>query len=141
MADVLVDGQRNDTNISHLKTPTDWNNWTPKLKFPTTSSEKQYKMANLHLNRGVFVFDFLRKFLSLIQPYDVPVGKVYNIKIVCFCYLFINLYYYLFCVVRRFINRRDRKPSGHVKIDFRGEARYFPMFCPCLGKAHTARKY
>ncbi|KAK9299815.1 hypothetical protein QLX08_007271 [Tetragonisca angustula] len=72
-ADVPIDGPRNDTNISHLKTPTDWNNWTPKLKFPTTSSEKQYKMANLQLDRGMFVFDFLRKFLSLIQPYDVPV--------------------------------------------------------------------
>ncbi|KAK1127201.1 hypothetical protein K0M31_003750 [Melipona bicolor] len=73
VADVLIDGPRNDTNISHLKTPIDWNNWTPKLKFPTTSSEKEYKMANLHLDRGMFVFDFLRKFLSLIQPYDVPV--------------------------------------------------------------------
>ncbi|KOX80925.1 Prominin-1-A [Melipona quadrifasciata] len=73
VADVLIDGPRNDTNISHLKTPMDWNNWTPKLKFPTTSSEKEYKMANLHLDRGMFVFDFLRKFLSLIQPYDVPV--------------------------------------------------------------------
>ncbi|XP_060822585.1 prominin-1-A [Bombus pascuorum] len=76
VADVLVHEPRNDTNISHLKTSvisTDWNNWNPKLKFPTTSSEKQYKMANLHLDRGIFVFDFLRKFLSLIQPYDVPV--------------------------------------------------------------------
>lgn len=93
VADVLVHGPRNDTNISHLKTSvisTDWNNWNPKLKFPTTSSEKQYKMANLHLDRGIFVFDFLRKFLSLIQPYDVPVGKVYNLEI-----LFIILYLYL----------------------------------------------
>lgn len=93
VADVLVHGPRNDTNISHLKTSvisTDWNNWNPKLKFPTTSSEKEYKMANLHLDRGIFVFDFLRKFLSLIQPYDVPVGKVYNLEI-----LFIILYLYL----------------------------------------------
>ncbi|CAL7945606.1 unnamed protein product [Xylocopa violacea] len=30
-------------------------------------------MANLHLESGIFFFDFLRKFLSLIQPYDVPI--------------------------------------------------------------------
>ena len=131
-ADVPIDGPRNDTNISHLKTPTDWNNWTPKLKFPTTSSEKQYKMANLQLDRGMFVFDFLRKFLSLIQPYDVPVGKVCNIKIFVTCFVTCLSYiiYIITCFTSflRFIDRRDRKPNGYVKIDLRGKARYFPMF-------------
>ncbi|XP_017759094.1 PREDICTED: prominin-1-A-like [Eufriesea mexicana] len=76
IAQVLIDGTRNDTNISHLKTSmesTNWNDFNQKLKFPTIDSEKQYKMANLHLERGIFIFDFLRKFLSFIQPYDVPV--------------------------------------------------------------------
>lgn len=87
IADVLVDGIRNDTDISHLKTSvvsTNWNDWNQKLKFPTIDSEKQYKMANLHLERGIFIFDFLRKFLSFIQPYDVPIGKVSHIYLSCF---------------------------------------------------------
>ncbi|XP_026674016.1 prominin-1-A isoform X1 [Ceratina calcarata] len=76
IADVLVEATRNNTNISHLKTSiitADWNEWFPKLKFPNTNLDKQYKMANLHLDRGIFIFDFLREFLSLIQPYDVPI--------------------------------------------------------------------
>ncbi|CAK9830567.1 prom1a [Anthophora retusa] len=71
ITDVSINGGRNDTNISHLKR--DWTEWNPKLKFPGIDSDQQYKMANLHLNRGIFIFDFLRKFLSFIQPYDVPI--------------------------------------------------------------------
>ncbi|KOC60262.1 Prominin-1-A, partial [Habropoda laboriosa] len=71
VTDIPIDGTRNNTNISHLKI--NWNDWNPKLKFPGINSDKQYRMATLHLNRGIFIFDFLRKFLSFIQPYDVPV--------------------------------------------------------------------
>ncbi|CAK9800795.1 Prom1 [Anthophora plagiata] len=71
VTDVSINGGRNDTNISHLKR--DWTEWNPKLKFPGIDSDQQYKMANLHLNRGIFIFDFLRKFLSFIQPYDVSI--------------------------------------------------------------------
>ncbi|XP_076751251.1 prominin [Xylocopa sonorina] len=76
VAEVLIDETRNDTNTSRWKTSnvrTDWDDWNPKLKFPSIDAERQYRMANLHLERGIFFFDFLRKFLSLIQPYDVPI--------------------------------------------------------------------
>lgn len=72
VVDILINETTSDTNVSHFKTSTDWNNW-PNLKFPSTNLEKQYKMANLHLEKGIFVFDFLRKFLSFIQPYDIPI--------------------------------------------------------------------
>ncbi|KAG7190534.1 hypothetical protein KM043_006635 [Ampulex compressa] len=76
MANVLVDGVRNGTNVSHFRTlsvPKDWDEFQPKLKFPKTYPDERYKMATLHLDKGIFIFDFLRSFLSLIQPYDVPI--------------------------------------------------------------------
>ncbi|XP_066598795.1 prominin-1-like [Prorops nasuta] len=77
MADVLIEGTRNDSNVSHLRNlpipPKDWNEQYPKLKFPKTTLENRYKMATLHLDKGLFVFDFLRGVLSFVQPYDVPI--------------------------------------------------------------------
>lgn len=82
IAQVLIDEIKNDTNITHLKTfavSKDWNDLQHKLKFPNISLGKQYKISGLHLDQGLFIFDFLRKFLSIIQPYDVPAGNVYFI--------------------------------------------------------------
>ncbi|XP_014485787.1 PREDICTED: prominin-1-A [Dinoponera quadriceps] len=74
MADVLGDGAKN--NVSHPRTLTspdnDWNG-KPKLNFPKFTADERYKMASLHLDRGWFAFDFLRAFLSFVQPYDVPI--------------------------------------------------------------------
>ncbi|XP_032680110.1 prominin-1-A isoform X2 [Odontomachus brunneus] len=73
-ADVLTDGTKNNPNVSHPRTLTSPNDWDekPRLKFPKFTAEKRYKMASLHLDKGWFAFDFLRGFLSFIQPYDVP---------------------------------------------------------------------
>ncbi|XP_076245933.1 prominin [Calliopsis andreniformis] len=82
IADVLIGDMRNDTNISHLKTyveSTDWAQHFPKLQFPNVSSNTQYKVASLHLDKGIFVFDFLRSFLSGIQPYDVSADLVIDV--------------------------------------------------------------
>lgn len=89
VVDILINETTSDTNVSHFKTSTDWNNW-PNLKFPSTNLEKQYKMANLHLEKGIFVFDFLRKFLSFIQPYDIPIGRYFYIL----CYIRFNIFFF-----------------------------------------------
>lgn len=84
LSHVLINNVRNDTNVSHLKTyveSTEWNQHFPKLKFPNVSSDTQYKIASLHLDKGLFVFDFLRSFLSVIQPYDVSAGNVLTYSI------------------------------------------------------------
>lgn len=77
---VLLDDTRNNSNVSHLRTLTSSRDWDEKLelKFPKFATEKRYKMASLHLDKGWFVFDYLklRGFLSFIQPYDIPIGKV-----------------------------------------------------------------
>ncbi|KAL6262760.1 hypothetical protein P5V15_005550 [Pogonomyrmex californicus] len=73
-ADVLVDGTKNNSNVSHPRTltlPKDWD-VKSKLKFPKFSTEERYKMTSLHLDKGWFVFDFLKGFLSFVQPYDIP---------------------------------------------------------------------
>lgn len=75
--EILSDETRENVNVSHLKTsslPKDWEK-TPSLKFPKTSKDDRYKMASLHLDKGYFVFDFLRSFLLIVQPNDVPIGK------------------------------------------------------------------
>lgn len=67
-----------ETNISHYKTfpePTDWDGERPVLNFPKATQDDRYKMANLHLDKGIFIFDFLRKVLVIVQPYDAPIGK------------------------------------------------------------------
>lgn len=92
VVEILINETTSDTNVSHFKTSTDWNNW-PNLKFPSTNLEKQYKMANLHLEKGIFVFDFLRKFLSFIQPYDIPIGRYFYYIILFLLYI---LYYIRF---------------------------------------------
>jgi len=78
VADVFVDGTKNNSNVSHLRTltlPKDWDE-KPKLKFPKFTTEERYKMTSLHLDKGWFAFDFLRSFLFFVQPYDVPTGTV-----------------------------------------------------------------
>lgn len=75
---VDVNGTKNNSNVSHPRTltlPKDWDE-KPKLKFPKFTTEERYKMSSLHLDKGWFAFDFLRDFLSFIQPYDVPTGKI-----------------------------------------------------------------
>ncbi|XP_058797486.1 uncharacterized protein LOC131667796 isoform X2 [Phymastichus coffea] len=67
---------RKESNISHLMTFTvlrDWEENRPKLIFPNKTGIERYRMATLHLDKGIFVFDFLRYFLSFIQPKDVPI--------------------------------------------------------------------
>lgn len=79
-ANVLVDSTKNNSNVSHPRTltsPKDWDE-KPKLNFPKFTTEERYKMASLHLDKGWFVFDFLRGFLSIVHPYDLPTGKVQN---------------------------------------------------------------
>lgn len=74
---VLVDGTRGNSNVSHPRTltlPKDRDE-EPRLKFPKFATEERYKMASLHLDKGWFAFDFLRGFLSFVQPYDVSIGK------------------------------------------------------------------
>lgn len=75
---VLLDDTRNNSNVSHLGTLTLSRDWDekPKLQFPKFATEKRYKMASLHLDKGWFVFDYLRGFLSFVQPYDIPIGKM-----------------------------------------------------------------
>ncbi|XP_016845320.1 prominin-1 isoform X1 [Nasonia vitripennis] len=66
---------RKESNISHLMTfnlPKDWDESKPKLDFPKKYGEERYRMATLHLDKGLFAFDFLRHFLSIIQPRDFP---------------------------------------------------------------------
>ncbi|GAB1867394.1 Prominin-1-A isoform X1 [Camponotus japonicus] len=72
---VLLDDTRNNSNVSHLGTLTSSRDWDekPKLQFPKFATEKRYKMASLHLDKGWFVFDYLRGFLSFVQPYDIPI--------------------------------------------------------------------
>ena len=79
---VDIAGDDRNTNISHLKTfsmPKDWDAVKPTLNFPKTSSDERYKMASLHLDKGIFAFDFLQSFLYAIQPHDVPIGKLKNL--------------------------------------------------------------
>lgn len=79
-ANVIVDdGTGNDpsTVVSRPRTftsPKDRDE-RPGLKFPKFTAEERYKMASLHLDKGWFAFDFLRGFLSLVQPYDIPTGE------------------------------------------------------------------
>jgi len=76
-ANVLADGTRNNSNVSYPRTltlPEDWDD-KPRLKFPKFATEERYRMASLHLDKGCFAFDFLRRFLSFVQPYDVSTGK------------------------------------------------------------------
>lgn len=70
-------------NVSHLKTMTsaspsgrDWEQQRIKLKFPKGSPTERYKMTNLHLDRGIFAFDFVRRFLLIVQPNDLPLGNL-----------------------------------------------------------------
>ncbi|XP_046432589.1 prominin-1-A isoform X1 [Neodiprion fabricii] len=79
--ETLSDDTRDNTNVSHLKTldlPKDWER-IPKLKFPKTLQDDRYKMVSLHLDQGLFVFDFLRGFLSMVQPNDVPIGLLRDV--------------------------------------------------------------
>ncbi|EFN81774.1 Prominin-1 [Harpegnathos saltator] len=74
---VLTDGKKNNPNVSHPRTltsPNEWDEDKPRLKFPKCAADEHYKMASLHLDKGWFVFDFLRAFLSFVQPYDIPTG-------------------------------------------------------------------
>ena len=66
------------SNISHLKTniPKDWEEERQILIFPKLPLDERYKMAMLHLDKGLFIFEFLRIFLSYVQPYDMPIGNV-----------------------------------------------------------------
>ncbi|CAL1674008.1 unnamed protein product [Lasius platythorax] len=72
---VRLDDTRNNSNVSHpgtLTSPKDWDE-KPKLKFPKFATEERYKIASLHLDKGWFAFDYLRGFLSFVQPYDIPI--------------------------------------------------------------------
>ncbi|XP_012287538.2 prominin-1-A [Orussus abietinus] len=76
---VLADDVKEESNVSHLKTltlPKDWEDSGPKLNFPKISAEERFKMPGLHLDQGIFIFDFLRRFLFVVQPYDVPIGLI-----------------------------------------------------------------
>ncbi|KAI4480248.1 hypothetical protein M0804_010246 [Polistes exclamans] len=73
----------NNTNVSHLWTPSiakDWEEQAPKLNFPKTISEGDFKMATLHLEEAPFLFHFLRSVLYLVHPYDVPIGKSMHVE-------------------------------------------------------------
>ncbi|KYQ47224.1 Prominin-2 [Trachymyrmex zeteki] len=73
-ADVLVDSTKNNSNVSHPRTltlPKDWDE-KPRLKFLKFTTKERYKMTSLHLDKGWFAFDYLRGFLSFVQPYDIP---------------------------------------------------------------------
>ncbi|KAJ8684138.1 hypothetical protein QAD02_019930 [Eretmocerus hayati] len=72
--DSMPGGPRRDSNLTHLMTHTfkDWEESKPKLNFPKHSGDERYRMATLHLDKGLFVFDFLTDFLLYIQPRDVP---------------------------------------------------------------------
>nr|XP_031836191.1 uncharacterized protein LOC116428558 [Nomia melanderi] len=75
MADVLVNESNNDVNTSHLKTfiiTSNWEDQNVELKFPNTNLNNQYKITSLNLDKGIFIFDFLRRFLSIVHPYDLP---------------------------------------------------------------------
>lgn len=77
-ADVLVDSTKNNSNVSHPRTltlPKDWDE-KPRLKFLKFTTKERYKMTSLHLDKGWFAFDYLRGFLSFVQPYDIPTGKI-----------------------------------------------------------------
>lgn len=68
-----------NVNVSHLKTMTatptrEWEQNKIKLKFPKGSPTERYKMASLNLDSGIFAFDFVRRFLLLVQPNDLPLG-------------------------------------------------------------------
>ncbi|XP_050448987.1 prominin-1-A isoform X5 [Cataglyphis hispanica] len=78
---VLLEDTRNNSNISHPGTLTSSRDWDekPKLKFPKFATEERYKMANLHLDKGWFAFDYLRGFLSFVQPYDVPIDLLADV--------------------------------------------------------------
>ncbi|XP_033220016.1 prominin-1-A [Belonocnema kinseyi] len=71
----LSEEAKKTSNISHLKTniPKDWEEERIRLTFPKLPNDEGYKMAMLHLDKGYFIFDFLRLFLAYVQPYDVPV--------------------------------------------------------------------
>ncbi|XP_051157182.1 prominin-2 isoform X2 [Leptopilina boulardi] len=76
LQETLSDDAKKTSNISHLKTgnvPKDWNEHRIKLTFPKLPLDDRYKMTMLHLDKGFFIFDFLRVFLSFVQPYDLPV--------------------------------------------------------------------
>ncbi|XP_014208086.1 prominin-2 isoform X1 [Copidosoma floridanum] len=69
-------GPRKESNVSHLVTfasPNDWDEYRPKLHFPKKSGDERYKMATLHLDKGLFIFDFLRSVLSILLPRNVPI--------------------------------------------------------------------
>ncbi|XP_036142411.1 prominin-1-A [Monomorium pharaonis] len=74
-ANVLADDTKNNSDVSPrprtLTLPRDWDE-KPNLKFPKFTAEERYKMTSLHLDKGWFAFEFLRGFLSFVQPYDVP---------------------------------------------------------------------
>lgn len=79
--ETLSDDAKKTSNISHLKTsnvPKDWEEQRVRLTFPELPFDDRYKMTMLHLDKGFFIFDFLRVFLSFVQPYDLPVGNTYN---------------------------------------------------------------
>ncbi|XP_043473897.1 prominin-1-A [Leptopilina heterotoma] len=75
--ETLNDDVKKTSNISHLKTeiaaPKDWEENRVKLTFPKLPLDDRYKMTMLHLDKGFFIFDFLRVFLSFVQPYDLPI--------------------------------------------------------------------
>ncbi|XP_012252755.2 prominin-1-A [Athalia rosae] len=80
-SETLADETRDNTNISHLKTlslPKDWDQ-SPVLKFPKSPIDDRYKMAALHLDKGYFIFDFVRSFLSAVQPNDVPIDLLRDV--------------------------------------------------------------
>ncbi|XP_011505700.1 PREDICTED: prominin-2 [Ceratosolen solmsi marchali] len=67
--------RRKESNASHLMTLTfakDWEENTPKLNFPKKLGHEKYRMTTLHLDQGLFIFDFLRSFLRFIQPRNIP---------------------------------------------------------------------
>jgi hypothetical protein len=69
---------RKESNASHLMTFTfakDWEENIPKLNFPKRFDDENYKMSKLHLDQGLFLFDFLRSFLKFIQPRNIPLGN------------------------------------------------------------------
>ncbi|XP_072759518.1 prominin-1-A [Anoplolepis gracilipes] len=72
---------RNNLNVSYLGTLTSSRDWDekPKLKFPKFAMDERYKMTSLHLDKGWFAFDYLRSFLSFVQPYDVPIDLLANV--------------------------------------------------------------
>jgi hypothetical protein len=54
----------------------------PILKFPDVPEGEEFHIQELGLSEGLFVFRYISSFLSWVQPYDFPVGKL---RVECEC--------------------------------------------------------